>query len=102
MTFYNPLTYSAPFQFGPAECPKKLLKLKEQITFGAGDQTAQGDRGIMGLTYGGYGEKGTAIFERAVKEGLMDAPMFTILYKKCPAFQEDCKNAGMITFGKSL
>ncbi|KAI6170695.1 Eukaryotic aspartyl protease [Aphelenchoides bicaudatus] len=88
------------FAFGDAKCEKNMMKLKEKIRFGAGDHMVDGDRGIMGLAYGGYGEKGTVIFEQAVKEGLMTEPVFTILYKKCPPFEQECKNAGMITFGE--
>lgn len=53
----------------------------------------------MGLGFG-YGQKGTAIFGRAVEEGLMDAPIFTVIYRKCPPGVRDCKDGGVITFGR--
>ncbi|KAI6226444.1 Saccharopepsin [Aphelenchoides fujianensis] len=42
----------------------------------------------------------TSIFEQAVKEGLMTEPLFTVLYRACPNGEEECEQAGVVTFGE--
>ncbi|KAI6170594.1 Eukaryotic aspartyl protease [Aphelenchoides bicaudatus] len=91
--------YKDYFAFGDGANPSSLFKLKEPVMFGVGDRTTDGDMGILGLSYLFYGSKGTSIFEQAVKQGLMDYPIFTVFYKKCPANVNEC-DGGMITFGK--
>ncbi|KAI6204377.1 Peptidase A1 domain-containing protein [Aphelenchoides besseyi] len=81
----------------------KQLKLKKKIVFGAGDRMSFGvtdyveDDGILGLSFPRPGELGTSIFQQAVKDGLMDNPIFTTYLSKCGSDQ--CKNGGLITFG---
>ncbi|CAD5233644.1 unnamed protein product [Bursaphelenchus xylophilus] len=54
------------------------------------------DKGILGLSFPDPGKKGTNIFDEAVKEGLMDKPIFTVYLKKCGG---NCEDGGDITFG---
>ncbi|KAI6179915.1 Eukaryotic aspartyl protease [Aphelenchoides besseyi] len=75
----------------------KQLKLKRKIVFGAGDRMSFGDDGILGLSFSRPGELGTSIFQQAVKDGLMDNPIFTTYLSKCG--NDQCKNGGLITFG---
>lgn len=70
--------------------------MKRKVIFGAGEKITFGDTSIMGLPSAQLGYE-TSIFHAAVKEGLMDKPIFTTYLSKCP--QERCKNGGIITFG---
>ncbi|CAD5233650.1 unnamed protein product [Bursaphelenchus xylophilus] len=54
------------------------------------------DEGILGLSFPDAGKKGTNIFDEAVKQGLMDKPIFTVYKKKCNG---NCEDGGVITFG---
>uniref|UniRef100_A0A1I7RJM7 Peptidase A1 domain-containing protein n=1 Tax=Bursaphelenchus xylophilus TaxID=6326 RepID=A0A1I7RJM7_BURXY len=86
--------YKDVFAFGGKD--GKQLKFKNKVTFGAGKQMTFGDEGILGLSFPDPGEKGTNIFDEAVKEGLMDKPIFTVYLKKCGGI---CEDGGVITFG---
>ncbi|CAD5221013.1 unnamed protein product [Bursaphelenchus okinawaensis] len=82
------------FAFGDPNGPQ--LKLKKPVRFGAGEQMTFGDISILGLPLSdNQGE--TSIFHEAVKEGLMDNPIFTTYLSKCA--QSQCDNGGVITFG---
>ncbi|KAI6204489.1 hypothetical protein M3Y94_00680000 [Aphelenchoides besseyi] len=89
--------YQDVFAFGSG---RKLLKLKKPIEFGAGLETTDGDQGIMGLAYVQSQGQGSSIFDEAVKQGIMDHPMFTVFLRRCPGGKKECSNAGEITFGK--
>jgi len=89
--------YQDMFAFGTG---RGSLKLKKPIVFGGGLKTVDGDQGILGLAYVQQTGQGSSIFQEAVDEGIMDAPVFTVFFKKCPYNQKDCSNAGQITFGK--
>jgi hypothetical protein len=73
------------------------MKLKNPIVFGAGQRMSFGDDGILGLSFKRADEIGTSIFQEAVKEGLMDKPIFTTFLSKCNSAH--CTNGGLITFG---
>jgi len=89
--------YQDIFAFGEGS---STLKLKKPIEFGGGVRTVDGDQGIMGLAYVQQKGQGSSIFDEAVKQGLMDAPLFTVFLKKCGGSAKECSNAGQITFGK--
>ncbi|KAI6198213.1 Peptidase A1 domain-containing protein [Aphelenchoides fujianensis] len=88
------------FAFGDKECPKKMLKLKSPITFGSATQTSGGDQGVFGLAFPNPEVDGPAssVFDVMVKEGVVDQPVFTTMFRKCLE-AEGCKRAGTITFG---
>jgi len=89
--------YEDVFAFGDGS---STLKLKNPIEFGGGLRTVDGDQGILGLAYVQQQGQGSSIFDQAVKQGLMDAPIFTVFFQKCPGGAQQCSNAGQITFGK--
>jgi len=89
--------YQDTFAFGEGS---KTLKLKRPIEFGGGSRTVDGDQGIMGLAYVQQKGQGSSIFDEAVKQGLMDKPLFTVYLKKCGGDAKECSDAGQITFGK--
>jgi len=91
--------YSDQFAFGDPACNHQL-KLKQPIVFGAGTEIEDGDQGILGLGFARDDEKATSIFGRAVEEGIMTEPLFTVVYRSCPYDQDECSEAGIITFGK--
>ncbi|CAD5231111.1 unnamed protein product [Bursaphelenchus okinawaensis] len=88
------LYYKDIFAFGSKSGSQ--LQMKNKVTFGAGQQMRFTDEGILGLSFPAPGEKGTNIFDAAVKEGLMDKPIFTVYMKKCDG---QCEDGGVITFG---
>ncbi|KAI6209824.1 Peptidase A1 domain-containing protein [Aphelenchoides besseyi] len=71
----------------------KQLKLKSRVVFGAATEMTFGDTAILGLpstdTSSG---RGYSIFHQAVRDGLMDKPIFTAYLRKC-------SQGGQITFG---
>ncbi|CAD5228765.1 unnamed protein product [Bursaphelenchus xylophilus] len=86
--------YDDTFAFGDPNGDQ--LKLKRKVRFGAGEQMTFGDTSILGLpSYDNQEE--TSIFHEAVREGLMDNPIFTTYLTKCA--REKCENGGIITFG---
>jgi hypothetical protein len=45
-----------------------------------------GDQGILGLPSSpNEGSRGHSVFHLAVKDGLMDEPMFTAFFRRCPS-----------------
>ncbi|KAI6192275.1 Aspartic protease 7 [Aphelenchoides bicaudatus] len=89
--------YEDVFAFGEGG---NTLKLKKPVVFGAGLKTVDGDQGIMGLAYVQQKGQGSSIFDEAVKQGIMDNPVFTVFLRKCANGNGECSNAGQITFGK--
>lgn len=77
-----------------------MLKLKTPIVFGAATQTLNGDQGVLGLGLPNPLVDGpmTSVFDQLVKDGLVDAPVFTTMYKKCSDVA-GCKKAGLLTLG---
>uniref|UniRef100_A0A1I7SK90 Peptidase A1 domain-containing protein n=2 Tax=Bursaphelenchus xylophilus TaxID=6326 RepID=A0A1I7SK90_BURXY len=86
--------YKDVFAFGAKG--GKQLKFKNKVTFGAGEQMQFTDEGILGLSFPKPNDPATNIFDEAVKEGIMDKPIFTAYLKKCDG---DCDDGGVITFG---
>ncbi|CAD5233640.1 unnamed protein product [Bursaphelenchus xylophilus] len=86
--------YRDNFAFGPKNGPQ--LRFKEKVTFGAGSRATFADDGILGLSFSESKRGATNIFEQAVKEGLMDKPIFTVFMWECFG---DCEDGGLITFG---
>ncbi|KAI6191922.1 Eukaryotic aspartyl protease [Aphelenchoides bicaudatus] len=91
--------YQDVFAFGDPRCGNQL-KLKSPVVFGAATDITDGDQGILGLGFTRTDEKATSIFDQAVKEGILDQPIFSVFYKSCPYQQKECQNAGAITFGE--
>ncbi|KAI6224326.1 hypothetical protein M3Y99_01409400 [Aphelenchoides fujianensis] len=89
--------YTDVFAFGSPS--GKQLKLKSRIRFGAARSMSFSDQGILGLpstdTSSG---RGTSVFHQAVKDGLMDKPIFTAYLRKCGG-SGTCSQGGTITFG---
>lgn len=83
------------FQFGDPQAGNQM-PLKRPVVFGAGERITFGDTAILGLA-SKDGTTETSIFHEAVKEGLMDHPVFTTFLTKCA--QEMCADGGVITFG---
>uniref|UniRef100_A0A1I7RJM0 Peptidase A1 domain-containing protein n=1 Tax=Bursaphelenchus xylophilus TaxID=6326 RepID=A0A1I7RJM0_BURXY len=73
--------YLDNFAFGPKNGPQ--LKFKEKVKFGAGDKMRYDDDGVLGLSFSESKRGATNIFEQAVKEGLMDKPIFTVFMWEC-------------------
>ncbi|CAD5231134.1 unnamed protein product [Bursaphelenchus xylophilus] len=86
--------YLDNFAFGPKNGPQ--LKFKEKVKFGAGHTMRHIDDGILGLSFSDPKRTATNIFQQAVKEGLMDKPLFTVFTRECFGF---CEDGGLITFG---
>ncbi|CAD5233643.1 unnamed protein product [Bursaphelenchus xylophilus] len=84
---------TVPLQLGGKDQEK--LKFKEKVKFGAGEEMHFTDDGILGLAFP-RDREATNIFEQAVKEGIVDEPVFTVYMKKCNG---DCEDGGLITFG---
>ncbi|KAI6240649.1 Peptidase A1 domain-containing protein [Aphelenchoides fujianensis] len=85
--------YQDYFAFGDPRGPQ--LKLRRPVTFGAADRMTFSDEGILGLSFPQKGSP-TPVFQQAVQEGLMDAPIFTAWFRKCNG---DCANGGLISLG---
>lgn len=51
------------------------------------------DEGILGLSLQQHGSS-PPVFQQAVKEGLMDHPIFTVYMRKCDG---SCADGGLIT-----
>lgn len=81
------------FQFGN----NAPLKLKNKVKFGAGQLMHYGDIGVLGLAPEQPHQNGTSVFHQAVREGLMDLPIFTTSMKHCQ--KEDCEDGGQIVLG---
>ncbi|KAI6173008.1 Peptidase A1 domain-containing protein [Aphelenchoides besseyi] len=76
------------FAFGSSN--RKQLKLKSRVRFGAASNARFSDQGILGLPSSDTSSgRGTSVFHQAVRDGLMDKPIFTAYLRKC----------GRITFG---
>jgi hypothetical protein len=73
--------YEDVFAFGAANT--KQLHLKNKVIFGAGQKMHYDDVGILGLSFKSPGERGTSIFQEAVRQGLLDKPIFTTYLTKC-------------------
>ncbi|CAD5234009.1 unnamed protein product [Bursaphelenchus xylophilus] len=80
--------------FGDPSGPQ--LKFKNKVLFGAGTQMTFSDEGILGLAFPVRGAEDTSIFLQAMKEGILDKPIFTTYMKKCNG---SCDDGGLITFG---
>ena len=82
------------------KCETQMLKLKTPIVFGAATQTLNGDTGVLGLGLpnSAADESLTDVFDQMIKDGLLDSPIFTTMYKPC-ADSDGCKKAGMLTLG---
>uniref|UniRef100_A0A1I7SHZ5 Peptidase A1 domain-containing protein n=2 Tax=Bursaphelenchus xylophilus TaxID=6326 RepID=A0A1I7SHZ5_BURXY len=74
----------------------QTLRLKHKVMFGAGEELTYDDDGVLGLSFPKEGQEHMNIFAQAAKEGILDAPMFTVYMKKCGG---TCADAGKITFG---
>ncbi|KAI6212276.1 Aspartic protease 6 [Aphelenchoides besseyi] len=74
-------------------------RLKDPISFGAGEEMQHDDQAILGLaSIPNPDAPDSSIMHEAWRQKLIDAPVFTIYMQKCPQ-GEDCKETGMITFG---
>ncbi|CAD5221015.1 unnamed protein product [Bursaphelenchus okinawaensis] len=87
--------YKDVFAFGDPK--NSQLKFKKLVQFGAGEQMTFSDISILGLPSMETHDD-MSIFHEAVREGLMDEPIFTTYLAKCA--QTQCENGGVITFGK--
>lgn len=67
--------------------------------FGAADHVVRLEKGIVGLGIPVANSPATSIFDAAYREGLLDKPIFTLFFKKCPKDQRECSNGGVITLG---
>lgn len=67
--------------------------------FGAADYVVRLERGILGLGIPIANAATTSIFDAVYKENLLDKPIFTLFFKKCPKNQKECENAGVVTLG---
>jgi hypothetical protein len=71
--------------------------MKSPITFGSGTLMRYDDEGILGLPSSvPSSEYGSSIMHEAVRQGLLDEPVFTTYMKKCLG---SCQDGGQITFG---
>lgn len=77
-----------------------MLKLKTPIVFGAATQTVHGDQGVLGLGLPNSTVDGplTSVFDQMIKDELLDAPIFTTMYRPC-SDAAGCKKAGLLTLG---
>ncbi|KAI6175104.1 Peptidase A1 domain-containing protein [Aphelenchoides fujianensis] len=75
------------------------LQLKKPAVFGAADQTFGLEQGILGLGLSTRFDKRKPIVEQAFKEGLLDRPLFSLFFKKCPKWELQCEDGGMVTLG---
>jgi hypothetical protein len=55
--------------------------------------------GILGLTYSTPNDIGSAIFEEAIKQRVLDHPVFSIYLRKCPQNKKECSDAGYLSLG---
>ncbi|KAI6204876.1 hypothetical protein M3Y94_00728000 [Aphelenchoides besseyi] len=77
----------------------KQLKLKSRVRFGAASRAQFSDQGILGLPSSDTSSgRGSSVFHQAVRDGLMDKPIFTAYLRKCPG-RGSCSQGGRITFG---
>jgi hypothetical protein len=83
--------YQDNFAFGDGA---NTLKLKRPVEFGGSLRTVDGDHGILGLGYVQEQGQGSSIFDEAVKQGLMDAPVvgFGGRSRGVREIWESCKN----------
>ncbi|KAI6192124.1 hypothetical protein M3Y97_00302600 [Aphelenchoides bicaudatus] len=88
-------------QYGTFGSPNhKQMKLKSRVMFGAARSMTFSDQGILGLPSADTDSgRGHSVFHLAVKDGLMDAPLFTAFFRKCPS-GGNCAQGGRISFGK--
>ncbi|KAI6219576.1 Peptidase A1 domain-containing protein [Aphelenchoides fujianensis] len=75
------------------------LQLKKPAVFGAADQTFGLEQGILGLGLSTRFDKRKPVVEQAFKEGLLDRPLFSLFFKKCPQWELECEDGGMVTLG---
>lgn len=53
----------------------------------------------MGLTYSLQTDIGSSIFGEAVREQILDHPVFSIYLRKCPGHKKECSEAGQLSLG---
>lgn len=58
-----------------------------------------GDQGILGLCFPKPTDKVASVFGEAVRQGILDQPVFSAYLKDCPSGQKTC-NGGQITLGQ--
>ncbi|KAI6205875.1 Aspartic peptidase family and Aspartic peptidase domain-containing protein [Aphelenchoides besseyi] len=90
--------YSDIFAFGNSRTSNSTLRLSSPVIFGAADHINRLERGILGLGIPVIGI-GTSIFDETYREGLLDQPLFSLYFKKCPTHQVQCKEGGVLTLG---
>ncbi|KAI6240586.1 Peptidase A1 domain-containing protein [Aphelenchoides fujianensis] len=78
-----------------ADAPQ--LSLPESVVFGAASELTFSDEGILGLgsTVNPL-EFGSSIVHEAYRQGVLDAPLFSVWMQKC---EEECEDGGVIQFG---
>ncbi|KAI6173992.1 Aspartic peptidase family and Aspartic peptidase domain-containing protein [Aphelenchoides besseyi] len=90
--------YSDIFAFGNPRTSNSTLRLSSPVIFGAADHINRLERGILGLGIPVIGID-TSIFDETYREGLLDQALFSLYFKKCPTYQVQCKDGGVLTLG---
>lgn len=83
-------------QFGDPDSLQ--LKMKAPITFGAVDRMVSDDVSIMGLPARAVDKQASSVFHELVRQGLLDAPIFTTYLSKCSE-EEECWEGGQLSLG---
>ncbi|KAI6227531.1 Eukaryotic aspartyl protease [Aphelenchoides fujianensis] len=78
---------------------ERQLKLRRPVRFGGGFLTLDGDQGILGLSFRRPKERTNSLFEEAVRQRVLDRPLFSVFLRKCPPGRKECAGAGEIVLG---